>query len=103
MLKQETRKVSEGRDGNTSEMKSARYRAINPMGKVPALRHRSVAVTETAAICAYLADAFPEDGLAPAARERAGRRPGRRRGVSGVEPSMGKGPALASVLLDPDQ
>ncbi len=48
-------------------MKSAEYRAINPMGKVPALTHRGVAVTETAAICAYLADAFPEAGLTPAA------------------------------------
>lgn len=46
-------------------MKSAGYRAINPMGKVPALRHGTRTVTETAAICAYLADAFPEAGLAP--------------------------------------
>lgn len=47
------------------EMKSAAYRAVNPMGKVPAIRHGGVVVTETAAICAYLADAFPEKGLAP--------------------------------------
>jgi glutathione S-transferase len=47
-------------------MKSPAYLAINPMGKVPALRHGEVVVTETAAICAYLADAFPEAGLAPA-------------------------------------
>ena len=46
-------------------MKSAEYLAINPMGKVPALRHGDTVVTETAAICAYLADAFPEAGLAP--------------------------------------
>ncbi|MCB1509409.1 MAG: glutathione S-transferase family protein [Hyphomicrobiaceae bacterium] len=46
-------------------MKSAGYRAINPMGKVPALRHRGTTITETAAICAYLADAFPQAGLAP--------------------------------------
>jgi glutathione S-transferase len=46
-------------------MKEAAYRAINPMGKVPALRHGEVVVTETAAICAYLADAFPAAGLAP--------------------------------------
>lgn len=46
-------------------MKDAAYRAINPMAKVPALRHGDVVVTETAAICAYLADAFPEAGLAP--------------------------------------
>ncbi|MET7242621.1 glutathione S-transferase family protein [Methylobacterium sp. EM32] len=48
-------------------MKEAAYRAINPLAKVPALTHRGVTVTETAAICAYLADAFPEAGLAPAA------------------------------------
>jgi glutathione S-transferase len=36
-----------------------------PMGKVPALRHGETVVTETAAICAYLADAFPTAGLAP--------------------------------------
>lgn len=46
-------------------MKSAEYLAINPMGKVPAIAHRGVVVTEVAAICAYLADAFPEAGLAP--------------------------------------
>ena len=46
-------------------MKSDDYLAVNPMGKVPALRHGDVVVTETAAICAYLADAFPEAGLAP--------------------------------------
>lgn len=49
-----------------ASMKSPEYLAINPMGKVPALEHRGVVVTETAAICAYLADAFPEAGLAPA-------------------------------------
>ena len=48
-----------------SSMKSADYLAINPMGKVPALRHGDVIVTEAAAICAYLADAFPDRGLAP--------------------------------------
>jgi glutathione S-transferase len=47
-------------------MKAPEYLAINPMGKVPALRHGDVVVTETAAICAYLADAFPACGLAPA-------------------------------------
>ena len=46
-------------------MKSPDYLAINPMGKVPALRHGDAVVTETGAICAYLADAFPEAGLAP--------------------------------------
>jgi glutathione S-transferase len=52
-------------------MKGPEYRAINPMGKVPALRHGEVVVTECAAICAYLADAFPEAGLAPPPGERA--------------------------------
>ncbi len=52
------------------EMKSADYLAINPMGKVPAIRHGDVVVTECAAICAYLADAFPEAGLAPPAHAR---------------------------------
>ena len=46
-------------------MKAPAYLAINPMGKVPALRHGDVVVTEAAAICAYLADAFPQAGLAP--------------------------------------
>ncbi|KQY99023.1 glutathione S-transferase [Caulobacter sp. Root1455] len=48
-----------------STMKAPEYLAINPMGKVPAITHRGVTVTEGAAICAYLADAFPEAGLAP--------------------------------------
>jgi len=51
-------------------MKSAGYRAINPMGKVPALKHGDTIVTECAAICAYLADAFPEAGLAPPLAQR---------------------------------
>ena len=51
--------------GYGSAMQSADYRAINPMGKVPALVHDGVVVTECAAICAYLADAFPEAGLLP--------------------------------------
>ncbi len=46
-------------------MKAPAYLAINPMGKVPALRHGDVIVTEGAAICAYLADAFPRADLAP--------------------------------------
>ena len=48
-----------------TSMKAADYLAINPMGKVPAIRHDGVVVTEVAAICAYLADAFPAAGLAP--------------------------------------
>lgn len=52
-------------DFDTS-MKSPTYLAINPMGKVPAITHGDMVVTEAAAICAYLADAFPEAGMAPA-------------------------------------
>lgn len=46
-------------------MKAPDYLAINPMGKVPAIKHGEVVVTEVAAICAYLADAFADAGLAP--------------------------------------
>ncbi|HLZ74437.1 glutathione S-transferase family protein [Phenylobacterium sp.] len=53
-----------------STLKGADYLAINPMGKIPAIKHGDVVVTEAAAICAYLADAFPEAGLAPPAGER---------------------------------
>lgn len=53
-------------------MKGADYLALNPMGKVPAIKHGDTIVTEGAAICAYLADVFPEKGLAPppGSRER---------------------------------
>jgi glutathione S-transferase len=53
-----------------STMKAPEYLAINPMGKVPALRHGDTVVTECAAICAYLADAFPAAGLAPRPGDR---------------------------------
>jgi glutathione S-transferase len=53
------------------EMKSERYLAVNPMGKVPAIKHRDHVVTECAAICAYLADAFPEAMLGPRQDEKA--------------------------------
>jgi glutathione S-transferase len=53
-----------------STMKGPAYLAINPMGKVPALRHGDAIVTETAAICAYLADAFPQAHLAPPPGDR---------------------------------
>ena len=46
-------------------MKAPDYLAINPMGKVPAVKHGDTVVTEAAAICAYLADAFPQAKLAP--------------------------------------
>jgi glutathione S-transferase len=52
------------------EMKGAGFRAVNPMGKVPAIIHGGSVVTEAAAICAYLADAFPEAGLAPPPGDR---------------------------------
>jgi glutathione S-transferase len=51
-------------------MKAPEYLAINPMGKVPALRHGDAVVTECAAICCYLADAFPDAGLAPPPGDR---------------------------------
>jgi glutathione S-transferase len=52
-------------------MKAPDYLAINPMGKVPAIVHDGRVVTECAAICAYLAAAFPEVGLTPTPDERA--------------------------------
>ena len=52
------------------EQRQAAYLAINPMGKVPAIRHGDTVVTEAAAICAYLADAFPEARLAPPPGDR---------------------------------
>lgn len=51
-------------------MKAPAYLAINPMGKVPALRHGPTVITECAAICAYLAEEFPDAQLAPSAAER---------------------------------
>lgn len=55
----------------SASMKAPEFLAVNPMGKVPAIVHRGQVVTETAAICAYLADAFPEAGLLPSGEERA--------------------------------
>ena len=52
-------------------MKDTAYLAINPMGKVPAIVDDGHVVTETAAICAYLAERFPDAGLAPTEAERA--------------------------------
>jgi len=54
-----------------STMKSEPYISINPMGKVPAIRHNGKVVTEVAATCCYLADAFPEANLAPPTDQRA--------------------------------
>jgi glutathione S-transferase len=57
--------------GYGTTMKAPEYLALNPMGKVPAVVHGGRVVTEGAAICAYLADAFPAAGLAPAPAQRA--------------------------------
>lgn len=72
------------------DLKSPEYLAINPMGKVPALRHGDVVVTECAAICAYLADAFPDAGLAPPPTDR-------RRGTYYRWLFFGSGPLEAAV------
>lgn len=50
-------------------MKAPEYLALNPMGKVPAIVCDGEVVTECAAICTFLADRFPEAGLAPATSE----------------------------------
>ncbi|SCX27791.1 glutathione S-transferase family protein [Agrobacterium rosae] len=55
---------------DSAGMKSEAYKAINPMGKVPAIKHGNTVVTECAAICAYLADAFPQANLAPPIKDR---------------------------------
>ena len=52
-------------------MKAEPYLSVNPMGKVPAIVHNGRVVTEVAAICCYLADAFPEANLAPPPADRA--------------------------------
>ncbi|TWT11822.1 glutathione S-transferase family protein [Reyranella sp. CPCC 100927] len=45
------------------EHKQPAYLAVNPMGKVPAIAHKGVIITEAAAICCHLADAYPQAGL----------------------------------------
>ena len=57
--------------GYGTSMKAEPYLSINPMGKVPAIVHNGKVVTEVAAICLYLADAFPAAGLAPDPTDRA--------------------------------
>ncbi|MCR6643239.1 MAG: glutathione S-transferase N-terminal domain-containing protein [Terricaulis sp.] len=57
--------------GYGTSMKDPSYLAINPMGKVPAIQHGDTVVTECAAVCAYLADAFPQANLAPALSDKA--------------------------------
>jgi glutathione S-transferase len=54
-----------------STMKAEPFLSINPMGKVPTIVHNGQTVTECAAICAYLAEAFPDADLAPHSDERA--------------------------------
>lgn len=54
-------------DLQQGEQRTPEYLAINPMGKVPALRHAGTLVTEQPAILMYLADLYPEKNLAPAA------------------------------------
>ena len=48
------------------ENRAPAYLAINPLGKVPAITHEGALVTEQVAIYLYLADLFPQAGLAPA-------------------------------------
>ena len=60
-------------DLKNGEHKRADYLAVNPMGKVPAIAHDGVVITEAAAICCYLADAFPAAGLSvPVGKPRRG-------------------------------
>jgi glutathione S-transferase len=47
------------------EQKQPAFVSLNPMGKLPTITHRGAVITETGAICTYLADAFPQAGLAP--------------------------------------
>ena len=56
---------------NKGDNRAPEFLAVNPMGKVPAIKHRDHIVTESAAICAYLADVFPEAGLGPKDDEKA--------------------------------
>jgi glutathione S-transferase len=53
-------------DMKKGEQREAAYLAVNPMGKVPAVKHGETVITESAAICTYLADEFPAAKLAPA-------------------------------------
>ncbi|HZF42717.1 MAG TPA: glutathione S-transferase family protein [Sphingomonadaceae bacterium] len=71
-------------------MKAPDYLAINPMGKVPALMHGETIVTEGAAICTYLGDAFPERQLAPTLQDP-------RRGAYLRWMFFGAGPVEAAV------
>ena len=59
------------RPDDPSDRRSRFFTAVNPMGKVPAIVHDGRIVTESGAICAYLADVFTDAGLSPTAEERA--------------------------------
>lgn len=52
-------------NARAGEARTPDYLKMNPMGKVPSLTHKGVVITETAAICAYLADVYFDRGLAP--------------------------------------
>jgi glutathione S-transferase len=53
-------------DMKAGEQRRAEYLAINPMGKVPAIKHGDALVTEQPAVFMYLAELYPEAGMAPA-------------------------------------
>ena len=57
--------------GYDGDLESDSYRALNPMRKIPTIVHNGKVVTECAAICAYLADVFPDAGLGPREDEKA--------------------------------
>src|ERR1700723_1677367 len=52
-------------DISKGAQKTAEYLAINPMGKVPAIQDGETALAEAAAICAYVAERYPQAKLAP--------------------------------------
>ena len=56
-------------DLKAGEQKAPAFLKLNPMGKLPTLLHEDTVVTEAAAICAYLADRFPEARMAPVATD----------------------------------
>lgn len=59
------------RPDDPADVRSRYFTEVNPMGKIPAIMHDGRVVTESGAIVAYLAEAFPAAGLAPTAQERA--------------------------------
>jgi glutathione S-transferase len=82
-------------DEAKKEHKQPAYLAVNPLGKLPALEHDGRVVTETAAICLYLADLRPKHGLAPSLGD-----PDRGRYLTlMVHASTALEPAIEDVLL----